>query len=164
VIYDAELTILSVSAGIASFFAGWADLGAPGPDGVPPAASEFVRTVLAGREPGEPAGIGLLRPTLLVDAVELEDEGCRYVVASFDRFAVRDPIGAAAGRYHLTGRERDVVALLLSGLGASAVARRLNLSETTVHGYFKRLRQKTGARTLSGMIATLLGWSADALF
>jgi len=45
-------------------------------------------------------------------------------------------------------------------MGATEVASRLGLSEMTVHGYYTRLRRKTGTRTLSGMIATLLGWSA----
>ena len=66
---------------------------------------------------------------------------------------------AAAKRFKLTAREQDVVTLLLMGMGASDVARRLGLSEPTVHDYYTRLRRKTATRTLSGMIATLLGWS-----
>ena len=56
---------------------------------------------------------------------------------------------------------REQVALL-RGLPAAQIAKHLALSEMTVGDYFKRLRRKTRARTQSGMIATLLGWSAPA--
>ncbi len=120
-----------------------------------------MRGLLAGREPGDSAGTGLLRPALIVDVAEIAGRGRRHVIASFGRFALRDPVRAAESRYNLTARERDVLTLLLSGMGAAAVAERLALAEATVHHYFKQLRHKTGARTLSGMLARVLGATAD---
>jgi DNA-binding CsgD family transcriptional regulator len=160
VVYDGDLNVASVSTGIDRFFRRWPDLTAEGEGDVPAAATRFVRDLLGAREAGSVAATGLLRPTLVVDVFEGERGGERAIVAAFDRFAVRDPVRVAAQRYDLTDREGQVLALLLTGMGATELAGRLGLSTQTVHGYFKRLRQKTGARTLSGMIATLLGWSA----
>jgi DNA-binding NarL/FixJ family response regulator len=157
VVYDSELNVTSASARIGDFFRQWPGLCAPGDGEVPAAVTAFVRELLAGRSTAAETATGLLRPALVVDVVDVGLDGSRAIVATFDRFAVRDPVRAAAARYKLTPRECEVLTLLLGGLGATGVARRLGLSETTVHGYFKRLRQKTGARTLSGMLATLLG-------
>jgi DNA-binding NarL/FixJ family response regulator len=48
---------------------------------------------------------------------------------------------AAARRYRLTNRERDVL-LLATGQTADAVARRLQLSPRTVHKYLERIYSK----------------------
>ena len=161
VLYDADLNVESASERIGSFFRQWPDLGA-GPDvEVPAAVTDFVRSLLA-RPESAGGGVltGLLRPTLIVDVVTAVHAGRAAIVAAFDTFAVRDPVRVAARNYGLTAREQDVLTLLLTGLGATEIASRLGLSELTVHGYYTRLRRKTGTRTLSGMIATLLGWSA----
>jgi DNA-binding CsgD family transcriptional regulator len=163
VVYDAYLNVTSLSDGIGRFLRHWPDLWEDGSDGeVPAAATTFVGALLASREPGIREATGLLRPTLVVDVADLDRDGKRAIVAAFDRFAVRDPVRVAAQRYQLTDRERQILALLLTGMGAAEVAERLGLATMTVHAYFKRLRSKTGARTLSGMIATLLGWTAGA--
>jgi DNA-binding NarL/FixJ family response regulator len=159
VVYDAELNVESLSEGIGAFFARWPDLWSGEDAEVPAAVTEFVRALLARRESGGGALTALLRPELIVDVVESTRAGAAVIVAAFDAFAVRDPVRVAAQRYELTGREQEVLTLLLIGLGATEIARRLGLSEMTVHGYYTRLRRKTGARTLSGMIATLLGWT-----
>ena len=116
------MNVESASVGIAAFFARWPDLGAVSGDGVPAPVTDFVRGLLAGRASGDAAGTGLLRPALIVDVVEITERGRRHVIASFDRFALRDPVRAAERRYNLTARERDVLTLLLSGMGAAAVA------------------------------------------
>jgi DNA-binding CsgD family transcriptional regulator len=160
VLYTAELDVVGTSDGFAPFIGDWPDLG-PADHGVPAGATAFVRSLL--REPrhdGRPR-TGLLRPTLALDVFELAPPGPVGVVATFERFRVRDPVREAALRFDLTERERQVLTLLLSGLGTAGAAGRLGLSEMTVRDRIKRLRQKTGARSLSGMIAMLLGWDAE---
>ncbi|HZW52891.1 MAG TPA: LuxR C-terminal-related transcriptional regulator [Candidatus Elarobacter sp.] len=164
VVYDSELHVESASERIGGFFRQWPGLCSAEDAEVPEAATRFVRDLLAARNGAGGTATGLLRPALVVDVVELARYGRRTIVAAFDRFELRNPVRAAAARYKLTRRERDVLTLLLSGMGATEVARRLGLSEMTIHGYFKKLRQKAGARTLSGMMATLLGWTAVAPF
>ena len=159
VVYDCELNIESVSERIGQFFAQWPDLWNGEEADVPAAVTDFVRALVARDESGGRVLTALLRPALIVDVSRPALAGPAVIVAAFDTFAVRDPVRVAAQRYELTARERDVLALLLTGLGAAEIASRLGLSEMTVHSYYTRLRRKTGARTLSGMIATLLGWA-----
>jgi DNA-binding NarL/FixJ family response regulator len=158
VVYDSGLNVQSVSERIGPFFRQWPDLWNGEDADVPVAVTEFVRTLLARHEPG---GVltALVRPTLIVDVTKSAEAAPAAIVATFDTFAVRDPVRVASRRYELTAREQEVLTLLLAGLGATEIALRLGLSEMTVHSYYSRLRRKTGARTLSGMIATLLGWS-----
>jgi DNA-binding CsgD family transcriptional regulator len=163
VVYDSELNVESVSERIGDFFGRWPDLDAGEDAEVPAAVTAFVRSLLARWESERGTLTGLLRPTLIVDVVKASHAGKTAIVAAFETFAVRDPVRAAAKRFELTAREQDVLSSLLMGMGATEVASRLGLSEMTIHGYYSRLRRKTGARTLSGMIATLLGSAADQL-
>lgn len=89
----------------------------------------------------------------------LSGAGGLFFVATFGVFAVRDPLRVATRMFGLTPREAQVLALLLRGFQATEIAQQLGLSEMTVGDYFKRLRVKTGAHTLSGVIARLLGWA-----
>ena len=159
VVYDADLNVESTSERIGTFFRQWPDLCDGEAADVPAPVTDFVRGLLARRESDRDMLTGLLRPTLIVDVLKMAHADRPAIVATFDTFAVRDPVRAAAKRFKLTAREQDVVRLLLMGMGASEVARRLGLSAPTVHDYYTRLRRKTATRTLSGMIATLLGWS-----
>jgi DNA-binding NarL/FixJ family response regulator len=159
VVYDSELNVESMSECIGLFFGQWPDLWSAEDAEVPAAVTEFVRGLVARPESDGAVLTGLLRPTLIVDVVKTAQAGRPAIVAAFDTFAVRDPVRVAAQRYDLTAREQDVLRLLLMGLGATEMADRLGLSEMTVHAYYTRLRRKTSARNLSGMIATLLGWS-----
>ena len=160
VVYDSELVVESTSERIGPFFRQWPDLWNGEVAEVPAAVTDFVRSLLTRREAERGPLTGLLRPTLIVDVVKTVQGGKTSILATFDTFAVRDPVRAAAKRYGLTPREQDVLTLLLTGMGATEVASRLGISEVTVHGYYTQLRRKTGTRTLSGMIATLLGWSS----
>ncbi|MEA2786214.1 MAG: Bacterial regulatory protein luxR family [Candidatus Eremiobacteraeota bacterium] len=159
VVYDSDLNVESISERIGMFFRQWPDLWDGEAADVPATVTEFVRGLAARSESERGVLTALLRPTLIVDVVQTPHAVGAAVLATFEKFEVRDPVGVAAKRFELTAREQDVVTLLLMGMGATEVARRLGLSELTVHDYYARLRRKTGARTLSGMIATLLGWS-----
>lgn len=127
---------------------------------MPRALSAFVREQAASyRANGEDGAAALFLPTLLVQVAEVTRPGQWLVAATFQPFAVRNPVRVASSRFKLSEREGQVLTLMLRGLSAAEIARHLDLSELTVGDYFKRLRVKTGARTQSGMLAMLLGWT-----
>jgi DNA-binding CsgD family transcriptional regulator len=157
-VLDHEFAVESTSEQLLGFDR-WPALGGQGRT-VPPKVLEFIRgEVERYRAAGNHGGSTLIFPDLLVHIVDLQGPGGTKVVAAFTAFAVRDPIRQASERFNLTERERQVLALLLRGMRATQIANALELSELTIGDYFKRLRRKTGARTQSGMIARLLGWT-----
>jgi PAS domain S-box-containing protein len=56
----------------------------------------------------------------------------------------------------LTGREREVAALLVQGLTSKGVGRQLGISPRTVDVYRARLMKKTGAATTPELVTKLL--------
>ncbi len=60
----------------------------------------------------------------------------------------------------LTGREREVAALLAQGLTSKGVGRQLGISPRTVDVYRARLMKKTGAATTPELVTRLLQRSA----
>jgi len=57
----------------------------------------------------------------------------------------------------LTTREREVIALLVTGQANSAIAERLVISEGTVKSHVKQILRKLGAVNRSEVIARYLG-------
>ncbi len=95
---------------------------------------------------------------LIVRVVPVE-RGRKYgVVLLLEPYQSRSLLGEAVRRFRLTSRELEVIALLFSGLGTPAVAKRLSISQTTVNDHVKRLLAKTGSANRTEMAATLLGW------
>jgi DNA-binding CsgD family transcriptional regulator len=78
---------------------------------------------------------------------------------SVESFRGGDSLSRAARKFRLTPREIDVLALILEGANATETADTLKIAETTVHGYYKRLLSKTGARNRPAMVATVLDWA-----
>jgi DNA-binding CsgD family transcriptional regulator len=73
-----------------------------------------------------------------------------------------DSIARAAGRFQLTRRQTEVLALVLEGATAGEIALRLSISEYTAQGYIKSLLGKTASRNRSAMVAKVLEWSEGA--
>lgn len=71
-----------------------------------------------------------------------------------DQQAVRDAFVAAEQR--LSPREREVVALVLDGLGNRAIAERLQISDRTVEVHLGSVFRKTGVRTRTELLARAL--------
>ncbi|WP_084556174.1 helix-turn-helix transcriptional regulator [Couchioplanes caeruleus] len=67
--------------------------------------------------------------------------------------------GSLAGRFGLTGREREVAALVSAGLTNREVGRRLHLSPKTVEVHLSRVYAKLG---VSGRTALAGRWAAEA--
>jgi DNA-binding CsgD family transcriptional regulator len=66
---------------------------------------------------------------------------------------------AAAGRFAMSPREAQVLALLLDGAQISEVAERLCITPSTVQDHIKSLLHRTSSQNRSQMIAKVLGWS-----
>ena len=151
VVYGPGFVVEDATPGIQGFFEAWPGLLKPGEGDVPSRATELVRTLVAQGE-----RVALLEPALAVRVETLSGDGGTRVVATFEHFSIRDPLRTAADRFALTDREVQVLELVLLGMRAADIARVLEISELTVGDYFKHLREKTGARTQSGMLARLL--------
>jgi DNA-binding CsgD family transcriptional regulator len=78
---------------------------------------------------------------------------------SVESFRGGDSLSRATRKYQLTPREIDVLALILEGASATETAATLQIAETTVQGYYKRLLSKTGARNRPAMVAKVLDWA-----
>jgi DNA-binding CsgD family transcriptional regulator len=69
-----------------------------------------------------------------------------------------DSLSRATRKYQLTKREIEVLAMILEGANATETAETLNIAETTVQGYYKRLLSKTRSRNRPAMVANVLDW------
>lgn len=127
---------------------------------LPAPVERAVRELTAGwRDPLQRVEAAFMpTPELIVRVVPVE-RGRRYGVALvLEPYESRSLLTDAVRRFRLTNRELEVIALLLSGLGTPAIARRLSISETTVNDHVKRLLAKTSSANRTEMAATLLGW------
>jgi len=71
------------------------------------------------------------------------------VVCLLDREAEQDP----EKWQPLTSRERDVLSLLAAGLETSAVAKELEVGESTVRSHVENMRAKLGVGTRAALVA-----------
>jgi len=81
----------------------------------------------------------------------------RFPVAERDRLTPADstPGEKTTGCLSLTPRERDIVALLVTGQTCKEVAAELTLSVHTVQHYIERLKLRFGQKTLHGLVSSL---------
>jgi DNA-binding CsgD family transcriptional regulator len=65
--------------------------------------------------------------------------------------------GTARGRYDLTPRELEVLALLVAGRSDGEIAARLFISKKTVSVHLNNIKGKLGAETRVQMVTIALG-------
>jgi DNA-binding CsgD family transcriptional regulator len=97
----------------------------------------------------------------VVRVTRLDGEPETLYAVNVEYFRGGDSLSRAARKYGLTRREIDVLALILEGARATEIARSLQIAETTVQGYYKRLLSKTKSRTRPSMVANVLDWRAE---
>lgn len=66
---------------------------------------------------------------------------------------------AASERFHLTGREHEVLRHLLQGLTSKEIADRMNISPNTVKAFLRLIMVKMGVSTRSGIVGKAMSSS-----
>jgi DNA-binding CsgD family transcriptional regulator len=126
-----------------------------------PDVEAFVRGLAAADrdEPKSPVRFSFLDDFRILRVVRvIGDDGTMFIL-SIEEDRNHSSLLRAARRHELTRRETEVLGLILDGSSAGEIAEALASSEHTVHGYFKRLLYKTGARNRVSMVAEILDWN-----
>ena len=95
-----------------------------------------------------------------IEAALLEGERDGEIAVSLRAATPTETFGLLCRAYALSGREREVVALLVAGLDTRAVAGRMFISSYTVQDHLKSVFGKVGIHSRRELLATL-GASAD---
>jgi DNA-binding CsgD family transcriptional regulator len=103
---------------------------------------------------------GVARPAsfLLVLTQPLAGVGGFFIGAVVQLFKESHSLTAAAGRFAMSPREAQVLALLLDGAQIPQIGERLFVTPSTVQDHIKSLLHKTSSQNRSQMIAKVLGW------
>lgn len=92
----------------------------------------------------------------LVEAIERAREGTGYLCPLVSALITQDTQGRAGAPQlpvrELTGRERDVLALIVEGLTDRQAAGELGLSMKTVHTHRQNIMAKLGVRTATALV------------
>jgi DNA-binding CsgD family transcriptional regulator len=102
--------------------------------------------------------IAFLDSQRFVRVTRLDGAEEQMFAVSIETFRGGDSLSRAMRKYQLTPRELEVLAMILEGANALETAEALNIAETTVQGYYKRLLSKTGSRNRPAMVANVLDW------
>jgi len=154
VVLDQDYRIVSAELRLYGFFA---SVGCTqrDPERLPPEMeAAVVNLARHGRETGVafPVAGVMLRTNVLTGP-----QG-RCIAVTLERVRSRAPLDVAAERFGLSGREVQVLQLILRGYEAKAIAKELYIAESTVGEYFKHLSVKINARNRAEMIARVLDW------
>ncbi len=126
-----------------------------GPGGEVPSVVTALAASLRADDPG-PASARLQVADgrwVVLHASVVPDGGCAVIVEVARPVVVAEVLAAA---YGFTGREREVVGLLLRGSGNRAIAGALGISEHTVKEHVTSVLAKAGVRSRAELAATLL--------
>lgn len=90
--------------------------------------------------------------TILLEAIRRAHVGRRYVTQAVAERLIEAPDTVAPGREALSGRELEILQLLVEGDRPSDIANKLNIGPSTVSTHIKRIKTKLGVNTLAEMI------------
>jgi DNA-binding CsgD family transcriptional regulator len=105
---------------------------------------------------------GIARPVsfLVVRTQPMSGKNGHFVGVRIDRFLPPNSLTGAAGRFHISPREVQVLARLLDGDHLDQIAARLHITSSTVQDHIKSMLDKTASRNRSELIARVLGWES----
>ena len=155
-VLDADLSVASVEARLADVFA---TVGLSLENGsLPDEVVAAVRHLLAA--PPQQSRSVIVRD-LLLRATALSGRSGQRVALSVEPVRRRDRLNNAPSRFGLSEREQQVLSLMLEGREAREIAQRLEVAQSTVAEYLKRLYIKVGAANRNEMLARVFDTSAD---
>jgi len=83
-----------------------------------------------------------------------------FIGVRIERFQEPNSLTGAAGRFHISPREVQVLALLLDGNHLEQIAKQLHITSSTVQDHIKSMLDKTESGNRSELIARVLGWDS----
>ncbi|MGH2935715.1 MAG: helix-turn-helix transcriptional regulator [Gaiellaceae bacterium] len=135
-----------------------------GPETLPPAVYELVTRVLTPTDAanGLPASVRTRTRTgqwATIEGAPLEGDDRRHAAIIVRSATIDEVFDLFAKTYDLTRRERELAALILSGLTTKQLAATLCISHHTVQDHLKAVFAKSGLRSRRELIAHLAGAS-----
>jgi DNA-binding CsgD family transcriptional regulator len=129
---------------------------------LPPVLESSVRELTAAWATSVVKEPGIARPVpfLVVRTQPMTGPAGLFVGVRIDRFRPPNSLTEAAGRFHISPREAQVLALLLDGDHLDQIADQLKITSSTVQDHIKSMLDKTESRNRSELIARILGWEA----
>jgi DNA-binding CsgD family transcriptional regulator len=106
------------------------------------------------------AGVAHPVPFLVVRTQPMSGPAGLFIGVRIERFRAPNSLTGAAGRYHISPREVQVLALLLDGNHLDQIAEQLHITSSTVQDHIKSMLDKTESRNRSELIARVLGWES----
>lgn len=94
---------------------------------------------------------------LVIRACALTGSLPSHTAVFLERLRFRDPLKAAADRFHLSPREIQVLKLMMRGFGKREIGKNLCIAESTVGEYCKHLYAKIGANSRCSMLVQIFG-------
>jgi DNA-binding CsgD family transcriptional regulator len=129
---------------------------------LPPVLERSVRELTASWATNVVKEPGIARPVpfLVVRTQPMTGPAGLFVGVRIDRFRPPNSLTEAAGRFHISPREAQVLALLLDGDHLDQIADQLKITSSTVQDHIKSMLDKTESRNRSELIARILGWES----
>ena len=90
------------------------------------------------------------------------NENLNLAVLTVEAVRSQKHLAAAVAPFALTRRETQILALILDGTPGPEMASGLNLAESTIQSYLKKLLEKTRSPNRYGMVAKVLGWQSSS--
>jgi DNA-binding CsgD family transcriptional regulator len=130
---------------------------------LPAMLEQTVRALTVGWSSGAANQPGISRPVpfLVVRTQPLSGPAGLLIGVRIDRFQEPNSLTGAAGRFHISPREVQVLALLLDGNHLGQIAERLHITSSTVQDHINSMRDKTESGNRSELIARVLGWESS---
>ncbi len=129
---------------------------------LPPLLEQSVRELTASWAHSAVKAPGLAHPVsfLIVRTQPMSGPAGLFVGVRIDRFQPPNSLTGPAGRYNISPRETQVLALLLDGEHLDEIASTLKITSSTVQDHIKSMLDKTESRNRSELIARILGWES----
>jgi DNA-binding CsgD family transcriptional regulator len=132
-------------------------------DRLPAILEETVRELIAGWQSDsntQHAGIAHPVPFLVVRTQPMSGPAGLFIGVRIDRFHPSKSLTGPAGRFHISPRELQVLALLLDGAKLEEIGQKLHITASTIQNHIKSMVDKTGSRNRTELIARVLGWES----